>query len=284
MRKDRVMPAKTILSVVGVDHGNEDLLAAAEVARQSGAHLNAIVISCVPPPPVGDLVGQTYSTYAFAWEEESDRVTARAAELRELLSQHGLEGDVQPVYCLNESVHEEVATRAAYVDVTLVGTRMLKDNHLLKRVLDGALFASPAPVILAGQNRKVTLAPKTVLVAWNSKLEAGAAVRQSLDMLAHAENVHVVVVDPNATPHAMGEEPGADVATYLSRHGVKVTVETLASGGRDPALVLQRHASDIGAELIVMGAYGHSRLRERIFGGTTQTMLGHVDTPVLMAH
>ena len=277
------MPVKTVLSVIGIDHSDEDLLAVAEVARQSAAHLIAVVISCVPPPPVGDLVGQTYSAYAFAWEEENDRVNARATELRDLLSQHGLEGDVQPVYCLNESVDEEVAMRAAYADVSLIGARMLKDKHLLKRVLDGALFASPAPVILAGKNRKVTLAPKTVLVAWNSKLEAGAAVRQSMDILAQAENVHVVVVDPNATPYAMGEEPGADVATYLSRHGVKVTVETLASGGRDPALVLQRHATDIGAELIVMGAYGHSRLRERIFGGTTQTMLGHVDTPVLMA-
>jgi nucleotide-binding universal stress UspA family protein len=278
------MAAKTILSVIGIDHSHEDLLAAAELARQSDAHLSAVVISCVPPPPVGDFVGQTYSTYAFAWEEENDRVNARAVELRDLLSERGFEGDVQPVYCLNENVDEEVATRAMYADVTVVGTTMLNDNHLLKRVMDGALFASPAPVIVAGQTRKVTLAPKTVLVAWNSKREAAAAVRQSLDMLAHAENVHVVVVDPNAKPHAMGEQPGADVATYLARHGVKVTVETLASGGRDPALVLQRHATDIGAELIVMGAYGHSRLRERIFGGTTQTMLGHVDTPVLMAH
>lgn len=105
-----------------------------------------------------------------------------------------------------------------------------------------------------------------------------------MDILAQAENVHVVLVDPTARPYAMGEEPGADVAAFLSRHGVKVTVEALASGGRDPAIVLQRHASDIGAELIVMGAYGHSRLRERLFGGTTQTMLSHVGTPVLMAH
>lgn len=277
------MPTKTILSVIGVDHGDEDLLAAAEVAQQSGAHLNAAVISCVPPPPIGDLVGQTYSTYAFVWQEENDRVNARAAELRDMLSRRGFEGDVQPVYCLNEKVDEEVATRAIYADLTLIGTRMLKDKRLLKRVLDGALFASPAPVILAGESRKVSLVSKTVLVAWNSKLEAGAALRQSLDMLVRADNVHVVVVDPDATPYAMGEEPGADVATFLSRHGVKVFVETLASGGRDPALVLQRHAADIGAELIVMGAYGHSRLRERFFGGTTQTMLGHVDTPVLMA-
>lgn len=276
------MQAKTILSIIGVDHDGADLFAAAELAQGADLHLNAIVISYVPPPPIGDLVGQTYSTYAFAWEEENARVNARAAELRGQLSQRGLRGDVQPVYCLNENVDEEVAKRATYADLTLIGGEMLKDSYLLKRVLDGALFASPAPVVLAADTRKVDLTPKTVLVAWNSTIEAGSAVRQSMDMLAKAENVHVVLVDPTARPYAMGEEPGADIATFLSRHGAKVTVETLASGDRDPAIVLQRHASDIGADLIVMGAYGHSRLRERLFGGTTQTMLSHLGTPVLM--
>lgn len=278
------MRAKTILSVISVDHDPADLIAAAELAQRAELHLNAIVISCVPPPPVGDVIGQTYSTYAFAWEEENTRVSERAGELKEMLSQRSLEGDVQPVYCLKENVGEEVARRATYSDITLIGGVMLKDGHLLKRVLDGALFSSPAPVILAADIAKLNLSPKTVLVAWNSTLEAGSAVRQSLDVLAQAENVHVVLVDPTARPYAMGEEPGADVAAFLSRHGAKVTVEALASGGRDPAIVLQRHASDIGAELIVMGAYGHSRLRERLFGGTTQTMLSHAGTPVLMAH
>ena len=277
------MPAKTILSVIGVDHGDDDLLAAADVAQRFDAHLNAIVISYVPPPPVADLVSQTYSTYAFAWEEESDRVNTRAAELRTLLSKRGFGGDVQPVYCLQGNVDEEVAKRAIYADLTLVGVGMLKDGQLLKRVLDGALFASPAPVILAGEKRAVNLVPKTVLVGWNSRLEAGVAVRQSLELLIQAENVHVGIVDPDATPHAMGEEPGADLATFLARHGIKVTVDVLASGGRDPALVLQRHATDIDADLIVMGAYGHSRLRERLFGGTTQAMLTNIETPVLMA-
>lgn len=278
------MRARTILSIIGVDHDPADLLAAAELAQRSELHLNAIVISCVPPPPVGDLVGQTYSTYAFAWEEENTRVSVRAAELGKLLLERRLEGDVQPIYCLNERVDDEVASRATYSDITLIGGVMLKDRYLLKRVLDGALFASPAPVVLAAETGKVNLAPKTVLVAWNSTIEAGSAVRHSFDILAQAESVHIVLVDPTARPHAMGEEPGADVAAFLSRHGVKVTVETLASGGRDPAIVLQRHATDIGAGLIVMGAYGHSRLRERLFGGTTQTMLGHAATPVLMAH
>lgn len=278
------MSVKTILNITGVDHGDDDFLAAAEVARMAEAHLNAVVVSCTPPPPVFDMVGQTYSTYAFAWEEEQNRVNARGAELSDLLARRGLAGDVQPLYCPSGSVDEEVAKWAIYADVALIGARMLEDGDLLKRVLDGALFETPTPVVLAGMDKQVTFAPKTVLVAWNARPESAAAMRQSLEMLIQADDVRVVIVDPDARPDAMGEQPGADVATFLSRHGIKVTVDVIASGGLDPAFVLQRHATDHGAELIVMGAYGHSRLRQRFFGGTTQTMLANVKTPVFMAH
>jgi nucleotide-binding universal stress UspA family protein len=138
-------------------------------------------------------------------------------------------------------------------------------------------------VLLLSNASAPTLRPKTVLIAWNSTLEAGAAIRTALDIIVHADKVHLALVDPDARPYAMGEEPGADIAAYLARHGANVIVERLPSGGIDPAEVLNRHARDIGAELIVMGAYGHSRMRERFFGGTTESMLRGVVTPVLMA-
>jgi nucleotide-binding universal stress UspA family protein len=276
------MAIKTILSVTGVDHGDEDFITAVELARRSDAHLNGVVISRVPPPPISDLAGHAYSTYSFVWEEEDARLNARASELRALLSRRDCKGGVQPIFCLCGNVDEEVAVRAAYADVTVLGKRLLKDAALLDSVLDGALFKSPAPVLLLGDGA-ANLAPKRVLVAWNSTLEAGSSLRQSMDVLVQADEVRVVLVDPTATTRGMGEEPGADVATFLVRHGVEVTVEVLASGGIDPAIVLQRHAKDVAAELIVMGAYGHTRMRERIFGGTTQTMLDNVTTPVLMA-
>jgi nucleotide-binding universal stress UspA family protein len=281
-RAEFKMSIKTILSVIGVDHGEEDLVAAAELARQASAHLNVAVISRVPPPAVGDLAGQTYSTYSFIWEEEDARLNARTADMRALLSSRGYGEDVQPIFCLSGVVEDEVAERAAYADVTVIGGNLLADSDLFKYVLDGTLFKSPAPVLLVG-NGNATLSPKKVLLAWNASVEAGVAVRQSMAFLEQAHDVHVVLVDPVATMRGIGEQPGADIATFLSRHGVKVTVEVLASGGADPAVVLQRHAVDIGAELIVMGAYGHTRMRERIFGGTTQTMLGNVTIPVLMA-
>jgi nucleotide-binding universal stress UspA family protein len=267
------MSVKSILSVIGVDHTGGDLIAAAEISARNGAHLDALVIACVPPPPLGELVGQ----------QENERVQSRAEELRLAVGEKSLEADVHPIYCIQSMVDEEVAERARYTDLVLIGDNMLKDAYMLKRVLDGALFQSPAPVILATRSRPVDLLPRTALVAWNSTLEASIALRRAMDLLMQAGDVHVVLVDPQATRHAMGEDPGADVAQFLARHGVKTTVDVLASGGRDISQILQQHAADIDAQLIVMGAYGHSRIRERIFGGTTQSMLEHIVAPVMMS-
>jgi nucleotide-binding universal stress UspA family protein len=82
----------------------------------------------------------------------------------------------------------------------------------------------------------------------------------------------------------MGQEPGADIATYLARQGVKATVDVVASSGRETSDVLRQQAADINADLIVMGGYGHSRMREWIFGGVTKSMIENPPVPVLLAH
>ena len=278
------MSFKTILSISGVDHPGSDLIAAAELSERVGAHLAAVVIACVPPPPMGDLVGQPYSTWSFEWQDASKRLEDRTSEFRELLAGKGLRGDVQPIYCMQSDVDEEIGKRALYADVSIVGADLLKDDFFLNRVLNGALFQSPAPVILGSKGTTVNLSPKKVLIAWNSGAEAGKALRDAMEMLVGADDVRIAIVDPQATTDAMGQEPGADVAAFLARHGVAVSVDVLASGGRETGAVLRQHAVDLNADLIVMGAYGHSRMRERIFGGVTKSMIDNAVVPVLLAH
>jgi nucleotide-binding universal stress UspA family protein len=278
------MPIKTILSILGVDQDATDLVNAAELSERSGAHLTAVIVGCVPPAPFGEVAGGVYSSWSLNWEAENERLEIQTQKLRDLLEERRLHGDVRAAYCLQGTVEEEIGNRARYADVSLIGAGLLADDFLLKRVLGGALFRSPTPVILTSKEAKVELAPRTILVAWNAGLEAGRALRSSLDMLVGAENVHLALVDPAATTSAMGEEPGADIAAFLARHGVKTTVDRLASCGRQTDAVLRQHALDIDAGLIVMGAYSHSRLQERIFGGTTTSMIETPGTPVLLAH
>jgi nucleotide-binding universal stress UspA family protein len=278
------MSFKTILSIIGVDGDASDLLAASDLCQRTGAHLDVVVVAAVPAAPFGEITGAGYSAWNIAWEEESNRLEARTAEFRELLKQRRSPGDIQPLYCLQGSIDEEIALRARYADVSLIGNELIKDKFLFHRVLNGALFQSPGPVILGAKRKPLNLAPKTILVAWNSSLEAGKAVRHAMEMLVGADSVHVVLVDPIATSYAMGQEPGADVAAYLARQGVKVTIDVVASGGHDTTDVLRQQAIDINADFIVMGGYGHSRTREWIFGGVTRSMTDEPSVPVLLAH
>lgn len=112
--------------------------------------------------------------------------------------------------------------------------------------------------------------------------QAVSAAKAALEMLVVADTVHLVVVDPDSSYFKNGGEPGADMAAYLARHGCKVVIEQLASGGRATGDVIQQHALELGCDMIVMGAYGHSRLRERIFGGVTASILAGWKVPVFM--
>ncbi|MCJ8519623.1 nucleotide-binding universal stress UspA family protein [Pseudorhizobium tarimense] len=138
-------------------------------------------------------------------------------------------------------------------------------------------------MVLLPQDKAPTLQPKRIVVGWNDRVEAARAIRESLDLLKGAETVHVVMVDPQSPYGDNDGEPGAEIATYLSRHDVNVSVDQLPSGGGDVAEVISAHAADVSADMIVLGAYGHSRLRQRVFGGVTSSVLRQVQLPTLIA-
>ena len=121
-----------------------------------------------------------------------------------------------------------------------------------------------------------------VLVAWNGSREVTRAVHDALPLLRRAEQVTVLSIDPDAD--AERRLPGADVSLHLTRHGVTVQAATIA--GADVAVgdLLLSYVADHDIDLIVMGAYGHTRLREVVLGGATRTLLRHMTVPVLMSH
>jgi nucleotide-binding universal stress UspA family protein len=199
------------------------------------------------------------------------------------LGQSALSSDLSSEYQESAWADDAIGRRARYADLTVVGPEMLAREMLKDKVVEGALFSSGKPLLLVPEGSRPTLKPKRVMIAWDSRLEASRAVREALEILARAEEVRIVLVDPAEGESGQGSEPGADVATYLARHGAKVTVDRLPSQGKTVAAMLRQHAVDTAAELLVIGAYGHSRLRERIFGGVTKSMLESATLPILMA-
>jgi nucleotide-binding universal stress UspA family protein len=125
---------------------------------------------------------------------------------------------------------------------------------------------------------------KVVMLCWNASRESARAASDALPFLKTASEVIVLVVDPQVSPEGHGAEPGADVATWLARHGIKVTVQRDVAADADVGNVILSRAADHGVDLIVMGVYGHSRLREMVLGGVSRTLLSSMTVPVLMSH
>lgn len=123
-----------------------------------------------------------------------------------------------------------------------------------------------------------------VLVGWDESREATRAVNDAIPLLEGASSVTVIAVDPKQGRDCHGEIAGADIALHLARHNVAVEVEHTSSAGIDVGNTLLSRARDLEADLLVMGAYGHSRVRELILGGATRTVLASMTLPVLMAH
>ncbi|CCE97256.1 universal stress protein [Sinorhizobium fredii] len=273
------MTYKTVLLVLDANQFEADLTAAADLCAAASAHLSVFLVKVAAPPQFGD-----YAALSLAWLDiraaEIEQLDKAVVSARTTLNGLGISFDVACEYTETAWDDDLIGERARYADVTLIGASM--DPSLQTRAIEGALFYSARPVLLATNRQSVTLLPKRILLAWNSSFESTRAAREALDMMKKAESVNVVLVDPTAASRRNGGEPGADVATYLSRHGIHVTVDRLPSAGRQVEEVLKQHALDTSADLIVMGAYGHTRLRQRIFGGVTKAMIEAPVVPVLM--
>ena len=277
------MSIKTIMCVVGVKVGDNDLKSAIDLCIENDAHLLVLVISIAAPPPIGDYASSISDAWLEERKQDIQKLEERAGTIEELVAHADFSASVVSEYVEFIGTAEAIGRHGRYSDLVFVGPEVLKSEVLKSKVVEGTLFEAGRPILIAPSGSSPTLTPKHVLLAWDSRLESARATREALDMLARAEDVHVTLVDPDASPTANGPEPGADVGAYLAHHGVKVIVDRLPSGGNPVAAVLNQHALDVSADLIVMGGYGHSRLRERVFGGVTKSMIDQPKFPILMA-
>jgi nucleotide-binding universal stress UspA family protein len=242
-----------------------------------------LVVQVAPPPPVGEFAPMMSDAWMEERQEEARRLDARAKAVTELVAAGPVSADVSPEHPELAWADEAIGRRGRYADLTFVGPEMLRGETLKEKTIEGALFSSGKPMLIVPEGAKPTLRPKRVMVAWDARIESSRAVREALELLVTAEEVRLALVDPVEGENGHGAEPGADAAAYLARHGVKVAVDRIPAAGLSVASVLRRHTVDCAADMLVMGAYGHSRLRERIFGGVTKSFLDEPPLALFMA-
>jgi nucleotide-binding universal stress UspA family protein len=183
---------------------------------------------------------------------------------------------------LDDDDYGGLCLQARYSDLLVLGQPDV-DSSAAPDLAPYVTVNGGRPVLVVPNAGQASAACEQILVAWDGRTEAARAVTAALPLLKQAKRVTVALFNPDIGPDGHGEEPGADIALFLARHGVKVDVhcETTTT---DTGTALLSLATTVGADLLVMGCYGHSRLRELLVGGTTRTVLGKMTLPVLMAH
>ncbi len=257
---------------------------AAAVADWMEAHLDVLAFG----------VDRTQTGYYYAGanamvlQETLDRATSEAAALgsmaRKALGRWGDRWAVEEGVAQLPDIGRHVALRARFSDLAVLPKPYGDDHGIeVEPILESALFEAQVPVLVVPDDVTPKARPDRVVVAWNESPEALRAVRAAMPLLEAASRVNVVVIDPPA--HGPNRsDPGGMLSQFLARHGVNVEIDVLSRTLPRVSDVMLRHAADLDADMVVMGAYGHSRFREAILGGATRHMLELAPLPVFMAH
>lgn len=284
------MPKQTVLLITDNSAPVSCLGTWIEAAHDLDLHLSVLVVAVARPIPTTAFGGLPYGGIVVTeeWQTgikaDAEELSNKVQEVESAFLEAGISAGVQGTHSELPLLADDVAFAANVSDLAAIPDGHGLEQSALEKVMSTLIFQSPVAVALHSTNPMPVLKPKTVFVAWKPGLPAARAVHAALPQLQTADEVIVAIFDPDMRASKDGEDPCADVATWLSRQGCNVTVQQLASGGKPIGECINSHAKQAGADLIVMGAYGHSKLRERIFGGTTHMMLEQASTPLLLAH
>lgn len=260
-------------------------LAELEVAlafmRGKSAHLDVVRLVELPAPIAGAWSLQEDPRLAEMHDELRSAAAKDVERLEERLKRSGVSHTVRMLECHQLAVEEAAALEGRYADVVIVGGS--EGGRSGQGLAVAVMLKSGRPVIFVPPGVPPALPPRHVVLAWKPTLEAARAVHDALHLLKGAEAVDVVMID--AKDSADGDGASGDrLLAHLGRHGVRAKVVHLESRGASLGTVLQRHAEAVGAQLIVSGGYGHSRLREWVMGGATRDLLLGPGVPVLFSH
>jgi nucleotide-binding universal stress UspA family protein len=262
-----------------VDHARDYAISLADMLQ---AHLTGIAFSYEPVFPV--MVGMEAIPTEYIDEQRAkNEKTARLAKtnFQKAVGEAGLRSDC---YVPNASAAGAAALLARigrHFDLAVIqqADATTSENDYL---IEAALFESGRPVIVVPYIESAGPTFKRALVCWDGSKPAARAIADAIPLLRRAGKVEVITI---AEAGKVTEEfPGAEIGQHLARHGLKVEIKRIDVADVDAANTILSYAADVSADFLVMGAYGHTRIREFILGGVTNTILASMTVPVLMSH
>jgi nucleotide-binding universal stress UspA family protein len=283
------MTFKTILVNLNNEPRVSELIAAAAaIARPTEAHVIGLYVMpplLMPSDVIMPMGAEFYEEQVVEHRAQAERIKTifdRLTAGEPFVAEWRTHGDVRSAY---ESIADGVIEQSRAAELVIVSqARDGKDPPMLTDIAERVALESGRPVLVIPSSWLSREYGRDIAVAWNDSREATRAAFDALPLLARAKKVRLITVGETTDGDRKNTIPSAEVASTLARHGLDVEVETLTNADRHTGnAILSRVVAD-GSDLLVMGAYGHSRLREFVLGGATRDVLKHMTVPVLMSH
>jgi len=255
---------------------------AVSLAEKFEAHVLGLAFAYEPVIP-GAVMGGIPPEFIEAQRTEANaRAKAAAARFEERARRSGLSYEHRILTASLSAAADQLGRLGRRFDLIVLGQPQREETMPEEVVDESALFESGRPVIFVPYIHKGEAKLDRIMVCWDGSRAAARAIADALPLLKKAKQVEVVIV---ASGRAKGDEvPGVDLGQHLARHGLKIEVKRITSPDIDVASTILSYAADSSADMIVMGGYGHSRLREFVLGGATRGILESMTVPVLMSH
>jgi nucleotide-binding universal stress UspA family protein len=277
---------RTILVSMNEIERLEPLLdGAGAIAAAHKSHLLGLYV--IPAPTVYPAVGpyvvpEVFDGLTRYFEEQSKNARAK---FDLALSRHGLRGDWLEIRAEAPTLSESVSEIGRSADL-IVLSEINRDGRTGGELdfAENVILGAARPVLILPRAWTPPLRGELIACGYNGSKEASRALHEAIPLLSAASEVRLIWVDPPESESADSMPLGSLMAASLHRHGVKVKVETVPSDGRNAAAVVIARAGELHAGIVVMGAYGHSRIREFVLGGATRHALNNIPIPMLMSH
>jgi nucleotide-binding universal stress UspA family protein len=255
---------------------------AVSVAAALQAHLTGIAFIYDPVVPIS---GTGYIPADVIESQRADNETAAEAAIRDFTTatdRAGISAEPQMLTASLTGAADQFARMARRFDLAIVGQAQPEMSTMEQIIGETTLFESGRPMIMVPYIQKAPFKTDNVIICWDGSRTAARAVADAIPILGKSSRIEIVSVTNERGKE--DEIEGADIGQHLARHGLKVDVHRISRGDIDVADALLSHAADSAADLMVMGGYGHSRLREFVLGGVTRSIFQSMTLPVLLSH
>jgi nucleotide-binding universal stress UspA family protein len=255
---------------------------AVSVAAALEAHLTGVAFIYDPVVPIS---GAGYIPAEVIEIQREDNETAAEAAIKSFtaaIDQAGISAEPLITNASLAGAGDHFARMARRFDLAIVGQAEPDISSMEQIIGETTLFESGRPMIMVPYIQKALFKTDNVMICWDGSRTAARAVADAIPIIRKSGRVEIVIVTNERGKE--DEIEGADIGQHLARHGLKVDVHRISGGNIDVADALLSHAADSSADLMVMGGYGHSRLREFVLGGVTRSIFESMTVPVLLSH